>query len=215
MGKCWEVPGPNFGGSDCASVRKRGFTLIEILIALVIFSLITAVISAVFIVAHRYSRLYQQVSRAQRETALAQQAMKRELSRCHYSTLHPSPAVNGTWALSCSPLQSSNDKIGFDSVSGEVLWRKWVGIWIDSDSNLQMAELPLSSPITLLDFDPTSAPTSIVPFNTRPRRRLAGSISSFRVFPEMQGLGLELEALTSLDSSRPTRYRLHTTFSTF
>jgi type II secretory pathway pseudopilin PulG len=191
-------------------VKRRGSTLIETLVALAVFSLIAGVIVAVFIVSHRYSRLYRQVSLAQREATLSQQVLTRDLSLCLHSSLRPASAVNASWLLSCAP--TPPNKISFASPSGEILYQRWLGIWVDPEGRLWKSFIPLPAPAPASVLDLTLAPTSISPFMAAPRKHQIGrSLSYLRLSAEEHAINLEIQINTSEDSSRPTRYRLVTT----
>lgn len=195
--------------------RLRAFTLIELLVGLAVFALITGIIAAVFVVAHRYTRLYQQVSQAQREAVQCMREMSRELLRGRSETLRPSVAVNATWFLSNQPPEGSV-KLAEFSPQGEVLWHKWVGIWCQSDGDVRRAEIALAGVAQpILSVDLTSCPTLLSAFTSLPRfRRLASSISRFEVVCDAKVITVDINGETHNAGNPATRYHLSSSFLT-
>lgn len=191
---------------------KRAFTLIEVLVSMAIFTLLCGVIVAVFILAHRYSRLYSQVSESQREAVRAMQGLQHELSRARVQTILPASAVNSTWFLSNDLSETQEGIVEFSS-DGQVLWQKWVGIWISSDDQMLRSEIGLGGPKTLAEVSFSSQPDGIHHFQTGPsRRRLASSVAQFGVFPEDGETRVEILVETSLPGNPKTWYHLTSCF---
>ena len=196
---------------------SRGLTLLEVLVVLALFSLVSGMILAVFILTHRYSRLYQQVSQAHRETAKCMQGISRELARAHHDSFRPASMVNVTWCLSSKPLDGVNQAlVEFDPVSGEMLWHKWIAIWCDGQGEVRLSELPLAGGTqTFLSVDLTTAPASLASFTTIPRQVLLGSsMSSLRIDRNERFVTVDLVSLTSSNGNPVTRYQLSSSFST-
>ena len=195
---------------------KRGFTLTEVLVSLALFSLLSGIILAVFILAHRYSRLYQQVSQAQREAVSCMQGIARELVRGHNQTFPPLSVVNGTWFLSSKTLDGNVTLAEFDSTSGELLWQKWVGIWCDAMGEVRVYEQPLvGGPKSFLNVDLTNAPTSLSALTSLPRqRRLGATITSLIFTRDSRLVTVELLSETTNPGNPITRYQLSSSFST-
>jgi len=193
---------------------RRAFTLVEVLVSLVTFALLTGVIACVFAVAHRYTRLYQQVSSAQREAVHCVQSMSRDMLRGHSLTVHPvGTATNATWFLSNQPPVSVPIAAEFDT-TGELLWQKWVGIWCRSDGDVRRAEIPLvGSPQPYLNIDLSSAPVDVIAFTSLTRfQRLASSIARFQVRTDSRVVTIEAWSETHQAGNPPTRYQISSSF---
>lgn len=189
---------------------RRGSTLVEVLVGLAVFTLLTGIIASVAIVSYRYSRLYNQVSLGQREAVHLMQGLSRELSRCNAMTMAPTtPAVNATWCLSCSVPEGQAGLVGFDAASGRLLWQKWVGIWVDADGRVFRAEKVLASPATLGNVDFTTQPVAVSDFFAAPgRRQLANSVARFSIERATHQFVVEIDTLTSLPGNPTTTYHL-------
>ena len=193
---------------------RRGFTLVETLVGLALFGLVSGVILAVFLMSHRYSRLYRQVSDAHRETVSCMQGISREVMRAHNQTVQA--AVNATWFLSSKPVETNPGEVEFDPSSGQLLWHKWLGIWCDSQGEVKVSELPLSGGSRpFLSVDLTSEPTSISPFIAQSRqRRLGASIVSLQFTKDAHLVRVNMTSVTSTAGNPNTRYQLSSSFST-
>jgi prepilin-type N-terminal cleavage/methylation domain-containing protein len=194
--------------------RRRAFSLIEVLVSLAVFTLITGVIATVFVVSHRYTRLYHQVSQAQREAVVCVREMSRELVRGRCETLAPSGgAVNATWFLSNQPLEGSLAPAEF-SPQGAVLWHKWVGLWCRPDGDVRRAEIALTGVAQpYLQVDLTSCPSLISDFTALPRyRRLASHINRFEIRGDSNMFTIDVLSESHNAGNPPTRYRLSSSF---
>ncbi|MBX3172642.1 MAG: type II secretion system protein [Candidatus Eremiobacteraeota bacterium] len=192
---------------------RRAVSLVEALVALAVFGLITSLIAGVFVLSHRYTRVFQQVSRVQREAAHCMQAFQAELTRGHSQTYQPVPAVNETWFLSSRPLEGQPG-LGEFADNGQLLWQKWVGIWRQPDGLVWRSELPLSGgarPFLLVDLD--DQPSSLMAFSTlSSRRRLASAVRRFQVSVDSRIVTVELESETSNSGNPSTRYHMTSSF---
>lgn len=191
-------------------LARRAFTLIEILVSLAVFGLLTGVIVTVFGVTHRYTRLYQQVSLAQREAVLCMREINRELGRGSAQTLtSPSAGVNATWFLSNQPLENSTKVAEFTDM-GVVKWHKWVGVWCQSSGDVRRAEIELQGgPQPFSTVNLSGCPTLLSDFQTLPRsRRLASYITRFQVTADSKVVSVEVRAEAQVPGRPPTRYHL-------
>lgn len=191
-------------------MRRKGFTLIEVLVALAIFGLLTGVIVAVFVVAHRYTRLYQQVSTAQREAVQCLRQMTREFSRGSAQTLtSPTAGVNATWFLSNKPREASNVQAEFTNL-GAVKWHKWVGLWCQSNGEVRRSEIQLAGgpqPFNLVNF--SSQPGLLSDFQAQPQtHRLASHIVRFQATADSRIITLDIRSEAHLPNQPATRYHL-------
>lgn len=186
--------------------------MIEVLVSLAIFTLICGVIVAVFVLSHRYSRLYSQVSESQREAVHAMQGLRLELGRARMQTLLPTSAVNSTWFLSNDLGETEEGIVQFSS-EGQILWQKWVGVWISNEGQLLRSEMSLGGPKTISEVDFSTQPDGIHHFQTGPaRRRMASSLARFEVVPEVGQTRVEILVETSLPGNPKTWYSLSSCF---
>ncbi len=190
---------------------RRAFTLVELLVGSLVFLLITGVIGAVFITAHRYTRLYQQVSLAQREALHCLQEVSRELLRGRAETMPPDPAVNATWFLSNQPPLATARAAEFNP-QGVLLWQKWVGIWCSPAGEVRCSELALSLPSPWPEISEASYPSSIGPFQSGTTRRLASHISSLRLWRDQKIVTVEVISQTQQFGNAPTRFHFNSSF---
>ena len=195
------------------SFPRRGASLVEALVALAVFGLITGLIAGVFVLSHRYTRVSHQVSRAQREAVRCMQAFYAELTRGHSQTFRPGLAVKEVWFLSSLPPQGSAG-LGEFADNGELLWQKWVGIWCQADGFVYRSELPLVggskqfSEINLL-----AGPAAIVNFTVLGgKRRIGSGIREFQVRVDSRLVTVDLESETSNAGNPSTRFHLTSSF---
>ena len=193
--------------------RLQASSLAEALVALSVFGLVAGLIAGVFILSHRYTRVSQQVSRAQREAARCMQALSAEFSRGSSQTLLPVVPLNEVWFVSNRPPEPQAALAEFDE-HGEILWQKWVGIWRQDDGSVYRSEVPLvggarPDPET----PPAGQPASILTFSTLAgKRRIASAIRSFRVSVDGRIVNVDLESETSNSGNPPTRYHMASSF---
>jgi len=192
---------------------RRGASLVEVLVALGVFGLITSLIAGVFVVSHRYTRVSQQVSRAQREAARCMQAFYAELSRAHSRMIRPGLGIKEVWFLSSLPPEGSPGPGAFAD-NGELLWQKWVGIWCQSDGMVYRSEIPLvGGPKQFSQLTPTAGPTAIISFTVLAnKRRIAAGIREFQVQVDSRVATVDVESETSNAGNLPTRYHLSSSF---
>jgi type II secretory pathway pseudopilin PulG len=192
---------------------RRGATVLEILVGLAVFALLTALITGVFILSQRYTRVSQQVSRGQREAAQCMQAFYTEVKRSNSQTYRPVAAVNQTWFLSNRPPDTDGQVAVFDS-KGEILWQKWVAIWCESDGNVYRSERTLQGGAMVFgDIDLSTEPSSLSMFSSLPKRqRLSGAIRRFQVGLEEHVVSIDLDSETSNSGTPPTRYHMTSSF---
>lgn len=194
-------------------MKRRGASLIEALVALSVFGLVAGLIAGVFILSHRYTRVSQQVSRAQREAARCMQAMFVEFSRASSETFRPALGASQIWFLS-NRMPEGQSGLGEFNDRGQILWQKWVGVWCQPDGSVYRGELPLvSGPEPFEEVDLSAAPGSIASFSVlASKRRIAAAIRSFTVTVDSRVVSVEVESQTSNSGNPPTRYHLTSSF---
>lgn len=215
MGK-WRQDQRNRLGGRIPRSLTRAASLLEVVIALAVFALVTTLIATMFSLAHRYTRVYHQLSTAQRECVRCMQSMTERLRQCRSETLQPATAVNVCWALSCVTPETLPKTTEFDPNTGELEFQKWQGMWCQSDGQVLVAELPLTSgsnTFAATVADPAllaPAPTSGTPFLTAPARHLlARSVRRFQVTAAPSRLiHLEIETQSTESGNPATRYFL-------
>jgi prepilin-type N-terminal cleavage/methylation domain-containing protein len=188
-------------------VRRRGFTILEVLVVVAVFGLLIGVIGAVAVLVHRYSRQSLQVSDAQREAVSCLRAVAADLGRARGATWKTDGA-QGYWFLSNRPPESESSSPTFDSVSGQVLWRTWVGLWLDPTGEVRRSEIVLpGAGMAFADIDPNTWPSALSSFSVLPRRRvLARRISRFSLQTSGRACSVEIESVTTRAGNPPTRY---------
>lgn len=192
-------------------IRASGATLIEVVVALAVFALVTTLIATVFTLAHRYTRVGHQLSGAERECVRCCEGIAEILRSSRTRTLSPATAMNVCWTLSSVPPATSPRITQFDSVTGELLYHKWQGIWCQGDGQVYTSELPLAggaAPYGVAML--ATAPTSLSDFQTAARRSLlAKSIRNFSVSKVGADLLLlSVESQTTESGNPATRYQL-------
>lgn len=192
---------------------RRAVSLVEVVVALAVFGLITTLIAGVFVLSHRYTRVSQQVSRAQREAARCMQAFYAEMTRAQSHTFKSASGVNEIWFLSSLPLEGRAG-LGEFSDNGQILWQKWVGMWRDSDGFVYRSETVLvGGPSPMDEVDLGTEPSSLVTFSLLPsKRRVASAIKSFQVSVDQRIVTVELDSETSNSGNPPTRYHMTSSF---
>lgn len=186
--------------------------MIEALTACAVFGLLTGIIAMVFVASHRYSRLYQRVSQAQREVVLGLQHLGRDLNRSQADSLRPGTVCqNEFWCLTFQTDVAAT--LAYDP-NGQVLYQNWVGIWRDAQGVVWRGRIPLSGgPRPWVEVDLGLAPNSIVPFQTpATRRRLASSITQLELRLQGKQAQITLESQTQEAGNPVTRYRVSSSF---
>lgn len=194
-------------------MKARGFSLIEALVACAVFSLLTGIIGLVFVTAHRYSRLYQRVSQAQREVVLCLQHLGRDLNRSHADSLRPGFVCQDEfWFLTFQ--SDAGNPLSYDP-NGQVVYREWVGIWLDPNGGLVWrGQVALNGgPKPWTEVNLALAPSSISPFQSSTRRRrLASSITQLQLEQKGKQVQINIESQTQAPGNPVTRYRVTSSF---
>lgn len=186
---------------------SRGFTLVEILVVVAVFGLLIGLIGAVAVLVQRYGRQSQQISEAQREVVACLRGVGSDLSFARGETWSKDNA-EGYWFLSSRPPESQTSVPVFDSITGQLLWHTWVGVWRDAGGEVRRAEILLSGGAQIYNnVDLSSAPAAVTSFTVLPRRRvLARKIARLQM--DLRGTICEVtaEAVTTNPGNPPTRY---------
>jgi len=166
----------------------------------------------VFVAAHRYSRLYQRVSQAQRQVVLCLQHLGRDLIRSHAESLRPGAVCqNEFWFLTFQAEGAA--PISYDP-NGHVVYRDWVGIWRDPQGVVWRGRVPLGGgPKPWAEVNLGLAPSSIGTFQTPTgRRRLASSITQLDLKLVGKQAQIYVESQTHGTGNPVTRYRVSSSF---
>lgn len=177
--------------------------------------MITSLIATVFTLAHRYTRVYHQLSTAQRECSQCLARIGQLLERSRSDTLEPPAGVDACWFLSSVPPANVPDTSTFDSTNGELQYHKWQAIYLRSDGQVLAAELPLGGGAAVYEVAILNpAPGALTNFLTAPSQRvLARSIRRFVVRPESSRMiEVQVEAQTTESGNPATRYLLSSSF---
>jgi type II secretory pathway pseudopilin PulG len=188
---------------------RRAFTLMEILVATGVFSLLTGLIAAVFLLAHRYGRLYHRVSEAQRSVLVCLQKVGFDVSRSAASSVRPGLSNSDAfWMLTWQT--GSDPVVEYDPKTGQPLFQRWQGYWRTPTGQIRRAELPLSGGNQVLsEVDFGAAPVAIAPFQASVSPTLmAEKVTLFRLQVEGRLGCLEVECQTQTPGNPVTRYRL-------
>ncbi|MFN8613737.1 MAG: hypothetical protein U0931_39750 [Vulcanimicrobiota bacterium] len=181
-----------------------------------LFGLITALIGAAFTLGHRFTRVYHQLSTSERECTRCLARLGELLKKSSSQTLKPtSPADNACWVLSASPLNNLPDVTQFDDTTGELLYHKWLAVYLATDGRVVAAEKGLASGPAAFEtamLDPI--PPALSTFLATPRQRvLASSIRRFVVSGEGGRLfRVDVEAQSTESGNPATRYILSSSF---
>lgn len=200
------------GGSLSHPVRfHRGASLVELVVALAVFGLVTGLIATIFALSHRYTRVYHQLSSAERECLRCVESVTSLLRPCRAESLGPTTAVNVCWALSSHSPETTVANTSFDETSGQLLYKKWQGIWCQLDGLVKSSELPLAGGEA--EFEAVMAgatPTSVSEFLVAPRHHLlARNIRSFSASQAGSDLiRLQVESQTTESGNPATRYQI-------
>lgn len=212
MGKCRQNPRHFAGRSVVPPLRRRsGASLVELVVAVAVFGLVTGLIATIFALSHRYTRVYHQLSSAERECVRCSEGISALLRPCRAESLQPATAVNVCWALSSHWPSNTLGNIRFDQDTAELLYQKWHGVWCEPDGQVKSSELPLAGGAATFEAVMAAAhPTSISEFLVPPRHHLlAKSIRRFSVSSVGNDLfQVQVESQTTESGNPATRYQL-------
>jgi len=198
--------GPGQQGDRRIPCPRRAFSLTEMLVGMAVFVFLAALITGAFVLAHRYSRLNQRVSQAQRNVAQGLQNLGDDLRRSAASSLGPSwTNLNQVVMLTWQP------GLAYHPASAEVLYRSWIGYWRTASGELRRSQLPLGGgPSPLLGVNLSLAPTLTALQAAQPQRLVVDHISLFRVDRDGNLATLEMECRSSTPGNPDTYLRLST-----
>lgn len=196
--------------------KQTGASLVELVVAVAVFGLVTGLIATIFALSHRYTRVYHQLSSAQRECVRCAEGITGLLRPCRAETVAPTTAVNVCWGLSSRWPSQTAGNISFDTDNGQLLYQKWHAAWCQPDGQVKSSELPLVGGEANFEVVLAGAtPMSINEFLVSPRHHLlAKSIRRFSVSPAGADLlSIEVESQTTESGNPATRYQLSSTVS--
>ncbi len=135
---------------------RRGTTLVELLVYIVLMSMMLTAVYAVFVASMRYFRVAQAATELQNDAQQCTLHMVADLADSTSSTV-----VTGTGPIGIVFLSPRNN-IGnfvYDS-SGNLYWQKWVGYYFDStNQQLIRKEVTLTTAVTTVPTNPYTTAT--------------------------------------------------------
>lgn len=173
-----------------------------------VFLLLAGIILMVFLAAHRYSRLYQKVSQAQRTVIHCMQNLGGDLTRSLADSLGPGPvASDGFWVLTWQ--RPDGQPPEFDAGSGQMLYQEWLGFWRDPQGQIWRAQRNLAGggqPWQSVDL--SLAPSAISDFLASAQKRSLGTrMTQFEIQLQGKEVRCTLECQTQESGNPRTRYQ--------
>lgn len=111
------------------SSRKRGFTLIELMISSVILLLMLGAAYEALVLARKYHQKLADSSQIQQETMNVLSRLERSISAASAESLEVSPDSSAVRFISAHTDQEFFD---LDPTSGGPRWQRWVGFYLDN-----------------------------------------------------------------------------------
>lgn len=186
---------------------RTGATLIELIVALVIFSLLCALVVSVFRLSQRSMREFQHISRAQRSCGQGFQKIGDELTRAASS--HFRSDGSGYIFPSTRPL--SGNTPAYSPTTGQLLWSSYVALSLESEGKLVRRQLPVAGgPLPLGDIAIGDVP-SLLQFAPASPKQLATEVTRFLI--TRQGVFARVELTCQTHETPKTEYTLQSTFT--
>ncbi|MBS2039900.1 prepilin-type N-terminal cleavage/methylation domain-containing protein [bacterium] len=131
--------------------RRRGFTLIELVISSVILLLMLFGCYEALVLARKYHQKLSDSSQIQQETMSVLSRLERNLACASAESLEVSPDHGAMRFISA---RGDNEFFDLDPTSGTPLWHRWVGFYLDGTS-LIWKEATIAPSTSLPGFFPS------------------------------------------------------------
>lgn len=164
------------------ALRRRGVTLVELLIAMAIFGLIATLIGVLVRSGVTYSRRSQARSELQRASLFLLSQLASELSESSPDCIRYAEGVEPPGIVYATP-RGSDGQVTYSN--RHLLWKTWVCVWWDEAQGVIFrAQAPLPSPTTFKpDPTPSGYDCSITSMlsSTSQHRPLTRNVSGFSI----------------------------------
>ena len=190
---------------------RRGFTVVETVVALSLLSLLLLGLYAVLTIGYRQAREAEVFETVHREAMVGVKKLTQEIeltSRGSFSDLSSGP----TFVIFASPQQLQSapnfEQYSYDG-NGDLRWQKWVCYYLDSaDQTVYRAEMALPSPVPAPPTAATQPPLSdFQALSAAERKPVFRNCSQlrFRVGTTPASVRLTLETSDNVNSDKVTR----------
>lgn len=179
------------------------------LTGLFVFSLLSGVVLATFVLSHRYLRDTSRFSELQRSATHAVARVAYELAHIRHGTLSPS-AGQGFSGLSSLPRDGSGGGGAF--AGADLLWQQWRVVWCDAQGELRCAGDGLGpTGMSFSQIDQSTRPPFVMLQSKVPSVTLGHHVASIEV--KSEGSLASLQMLFDLGpGGAKTTYRLVSAF---
>lgn len=121
------------------STRRRGFTLLELLISSVLLLLMLGSAYQALVLARKYHQKLADSTQIQQETMSVLSRLERSISAASAQSLEVSP---DSTAIRYVSAQTNDEFFDLDNTSGAPRWHRWVGVYLDG-TTLIMKDAPI------------------------------------------------------------------------
>ena len=150
--------------------RRRGFSLIEVIVALSLLGLLLGGILLVYTIGNRYLQQAATAAGVQQQSMVALSLLERELYNAPQISVNWQAGAfptNYVWFLSAEGVSAPSG--GYRFQNGKLLFQKWVCYYLDTtpgyspDFRLRRCEVALNSPTEDLKLPPPADPLFSIP----------------------------------------------------
>ena len=204
--RAWLGHGPRFtfeyGRSG--SVKRpflRAFTIVEVIVAASLFSLMLTVIYSLYALGARYLRMAESQSRLQQQAAIGMRKLSRELTLSIDDSLalQTGSTPSYVWFLSAEDALPGMRLCNYSAATGKLEYQKWVCFFHDvTNREIVRTEMKLTTSVTspfLVAPTPVPLLANFMAVTGAARSTIARDVESFLVKPG--GAGLFLVTITT------------------